>query len=121
LEYPKYKERVVRIASQFFTTSEEFAPSEVERILRTRLREEVFGEPTMAADHLRVALVELQLLSRSDDGSTYRFNREVFMSPENIRGALGPHYPVERIKSLDHLLKKLSQVGEELKIIAASN
>jgi hypothetical protein len=105
LEYPKYKERVVRIASQFFTTAQEFTSSEVEKILRSRLREEVFGEPTMAADHLRVALVEFQLLTRSADGLTYHFNREVFMSAENIRGALGTHYPVERIKSLDHLLK----------------
>ena len=71
----------------------------------------------MTADHLRVALVELGLLTRTNDGVTYRFNRDGFLSPQNIRGVFGAHYPVERIAGMSHLLKKMAQAGEENGII----
>jgi hypothetical protein len=59
----------------------------------------------MTADHLRVALVELGLLTRSNDGVTYHFNPDGFLSPHNIRGLFGAKYPVERIQGMSHLVK----------------
>ena len=59
--------------------------------------------------------------SRADDGTTYRFNQESFLSPENIRGASGAHYPVERVMGLAHLLKKMARAGQEFEILSSDS
>lgn len=117
MDYRNRKERVVRIASQLFVDRQGMSASDVDRIIRAKLCPEILGDPTMAPDHIRVALVEYGLLTRTSDSREYSFNRESFLSPENVRGVLGSHYPVERITGLSHLLKKMAAAAKRRQII----
>ena len=116
MDYRNHKERVVRVASQLFVDRQGMSASNVDRIIRAKLRPEILDDPTMAPDHIRVALVEYGLLTRTSDTREYSFNRESFLSPDNVRGALGNHYPIERITGLAHLLKKMAAKAKERQI-----
>jgi hypothetical protein len=117
LEYRSQKERVIRMVSQLFAAGGDLTAADIERTIRTKVSEQILHDPTMAADHLRVALVELGLLTRTNDGVTYHFNRDAVLSPHNIRRLFGAQYPVERIRSMSHLLKKMAKAAEESGIL----
>ena len=89
LQYRSHKERIVRIVGHLFAERGDLTAADVERIIRSHVRSELLQDPTMTADHLRVALVELGLLTRSNDGVTYHFNPDGFLSSHNIRGLFG--------------------------------
>jgi len=118
MQYNAYKERVVRVASHLLVRCEPISESRVESILRDGLNARILEEPSLGVDHLRVAMVEYGLLHREETGSRYRIDLEVFAGTANIQGIFGKHYPAERIRSVDHLVNKISRFAAQHDLIA---
>ena len=107
MHYPASKERLIRIASHLFVRYGGISESRVDTLIRNAFSPEIIDDPTLASDHIRIGLVELGLLSRNAGTQRYSINLERFLSPDNIRILLGDDFPIQNIKSANHLAKKI--------------
>ena len=111
MHYPSTKQRIIRITSFLFVRFGALPAERVDQIIRDKLASRLFSDPSLTPDHIRVGLVEFNLLNRTDDGQSYLINLSEFESKENIEGIFGAGYRVENISSRNHLAKKIEKVA----------
>ena len=109
--YPESKEKLIRSLMVLFWDKTCFTKEEIDRRLHSFVPDEIRRDPTCDVDHLRLGIVELGLFERDGTGATYKFNSGAILARENIKSMLGEHYPVERVKNLAQMKKKMKKIA----------
>ena len=114
MHYPSGKTELVRSMMALFVDKGSYSSTEIDQRIRTATPQWAHDNPALAPDHIRIAMVELGLLIRSDDGETYRLDESVIMVPENMAAVLGKDYSISRIRDSDHMKKKMKSLCRRL-------
>ena len=80
---PRLKQVLAWLTAGQLDRGREYKESEIDRLVRSALRPEILADPTMSADHLRVAMVEAGYVSRDPLGSSYRV-AESYAGPADL-------------------------------------
>jgi hypothetical protein len=77
------KRDIAWLIASVLDRTQPYTAADIERLIRTTIRQEYLNNPMLAPDHIRVAMVEAGFVTRDSAGAAYRVSDD-FVGPEEI-------------------------------------